>query len=132
MSEDINFGKISEALNNKADRDLNNTDPVADYVVESYSDENSNWYEVWKSGWLRQGGLAISDGTNSVQTVTFLKPFSKKPQLTGGTISSDTGYATNQGTAILHASDSLTTTGFSTYLAPAIKKYWTAEGQGAK
>lgn len=84
---DINVGAISEALNNKADRDLNNTDvqsrldnkantnlnniPSAyDYVVESQLPTSSNgytWYRKYKSGWVEQGGICPSLG----YTVTF-------------------------------------------------------------
>lgn len=73
MSEDINFGAITEALNDKADRDLNNTDPVADYVVESYND-GTNWYRVYKSGWLEQGG-STEIGNDGEYFLNFLKPF---------------------------------------------------------
>ena len=73
---DINVGAISEALNNKADRDLNNTDvqsrldnkadtdlsniPSAyDYVVASQNPTSANgytWFRKYKSGWVEQGG----------------------------------------------------------------------------
>ena len=44
-----------------------------DYVVESYND-GTNWYRVYKSGWLEQGGkLTFPDA--SVTDVVFLKPF---------------------------------------------------------
>ena len=39
-----------------------------DYVVETYTDEQGNWYRKYKSGWLEQGGVATSDN------VTLLKP----------------------------------------------------------
>lgn len=75
MSEDINLGNITEAVNNKADIDLQNTDLAqADYVIERGGDSNS-WYRLWKSGWLEQGGgsgLITDFGTG---TITFKKPF---------------------------------------------------------
>lgn len=40
-----------------------------DYVVESYADDNGNWYRVYKSGWIEQGGTSTS------KNITFLKPF---------------------------------------------------------
>ena len=81
---DINVGAISEALNNKADRDFNNTDiqsrfdnkaninlsniPSAyDYVVQTYKN-GSSWYREYKSGWVEQGGAIV--GANP--TVTLL------------------------------------------------------------
>ena len=39
-----------------------------DYVVETYTDEQGNWYRKYKSGWIEQGGVATSE------TVTLLKP----------------------------------------------------------
>ncbi len=46
----------------------------ADYVVESYTDpETGNWYRVYKSGWVEQGGFLSALG--SLQTITFIKPF---------------------------------------------------------
>lgn len=82
MAEDINIGAISEALNNKADRDFNNTQlqskldtkankdlsnvPLSyDYVVQNYR-AGSNWYKIYKSGWTEQGGVV----TGSNPTVT--------------------------------------------------------------
>ena len=51
---------------------------IADFIVESFSDEEGNWYRVWNSGWLEQGGK-YDNGTAArtlVLDVTFLKPFS--------------------------------------------------------
>lgn len=39
-----------------------------DHVVETYTDEQGNWYRKYKSGWVEQGGVATSDN------VTLLKP----------------------------------------------------------
>lgn len=44
-----------------------------DYVVDSYSDGEGNWYRVYKSGWVEQGGT--QNFTSDGNTVTFLKPF---------------------------------------------------------
>ena len=45
-----------------------------DYVVDSYTDASGNWYRVYKSGWVEQGGI-VSASQSSVNQVTFLKPF---------------------------------------------------------
>ncbi len=45
----------------------------ADYVIESYNDD-TNWYRVYKSGWVEQGGL-LGDVNSSGKTINFLKPF---------------------------------------------------------
>ena len=64
MSDDIDIGEISEALNDKADRDLNNiTIPLSDYVIETQnptSENNYTWYRLYKSGWVEQGGISGS------------------------------------------------------------------------
>ena len=86
---DINVGAISEALNNKADRDFNNTDiqsrfdnkantnlsniPSAyDYVIASQEPTSANgstWYRKYKSGWVEQGGNNLTGGAGI--TITF-------------------------------------------------------------
>ena len=54
----------------KADTNLGNIPSNYDYVVESYKDDQGNWYRKYKSGWLEQGGIVTSAGE-----VTLLKPF---------------------------------------------------------
>lgn len=58
---DINIGAITEALNDKSDRDLRNVDTTAkaDAVIdyqEPTSANNYTWYRKYKSGWVVQGG----------------------------------------------------------------------------
>ena len=58
---DIHFGQISEALNDKADRDLHNVDTTvkADAVIDYQVPTEANgytWYRKYKSGWVEQGG----------------------------------------------------------------------------
>ena len=77
MSDDIDIGQIGEALNHKADLDLNNTNPFADYVIEweaASLANNYRWYRLYKSGWLEQGGNNIASTTGAI-TITFLKHF---------------------------------------------------------
>lgn len=62
---DINIGQITEALNDKTDRDLQNVDNTAgaDAVIEYQfptADNNYTWYRKYKSGWVEQGGFAAS------------------------------------------------------------------------
>lgn len=70
---DINYGNILEALNDKADRDLQNVTPPppTDYIVESYTDGNGSGYIKYKSGSIEQWGVAAV-GNN---TYTWLIPF---------------------------------------------------------
>lgn len=58
---DINVGAITEALNDKTDRDLQNVDNTAgaDAVIEYQLPTAENgyiWYRKYKSGWVEQGG----------------------------------------------------------------------------
>ena len=74
----IDTGEILEALNDKADRDLQNTQPsaVGDYVVEWQAPTAANnyiWYRLYKSGWLEQGGRINHTSSDSSTTITFLK-----------------------------------------------------------
>ena len=55
-----------QQIANKVNRD------EADYVVETYTN-GSNWYRVYKSGWVEQGGKGSSIPNGG--TITFLKPF---------------------------------------------------------
>lgn len=68
---DINIGAITEALNDKTDRDLMNVDTGvgADAVIEYQmptAENNYTWYRKYKSGWVEQGGDSVRIiGTNS-------------------------------------------------------------------
>lgn len=75
---DINIGQISEALNDKADRDLMNVDTAskADAVVdyqEPTSANNYTWYRKYASGWVEQGGF-IDGGSGGWTTATITYP----------------------------------------------------------
>lgn len=70
---DIDFGRISESLNEKSDRDLRNVDTTqgADAVIayqEPTSANNYTWYRKYKSGWVEQGGIATVT-TNADSTI---------------------------------------------------------------
>jgi len=69
----IDTGEILEALNDKADRDLHNTQPVVgDYVVEWQTPTSSNnytWYRLYKSGWVEQGGYTTGNASYGKKTI---------------------------------------------------------------
>lgn len=75
-NEDIDFGQMSEALNDKLDRDGRNVDTVsgADVVIEYQlptADNNYTWYRLYKSGWVEQGGISeIPSRINSGESQT--------------------------------------------------------------
>lgn len=60
---------MQESLNNKADCDLGNARENLDFVVDQFSDENGNWYRIYKSGWVEQGGR-----NNTSREVSLLLP----------------------------------------------------------
>ena len=99
---------------------------VGDYIVESYND-GQNWYDVYKSGKVRQGGSVAK--TNNYQVVNFLKPFAN----TNYTVLSVGGMGTNgqiDGNNNDLRTFGKTTTSFGSYnLHPVLD--WIAEGQGA-
>lgn len=69
MSEEIDIGQITEALNDKTDRDMQNVDTLAgaDAVIEFQkptAQNNYTWYRKYASGWVEQGGVATTNGGN--------------------------------------------------------------------
>lgn len=63
---DINVGAITEALNDKSDRDLQNVDNTAgaDAVIEYQlptAENGYTWYRKYKSGWVEQGGTCTAN-----------------------------------------------------------------------
>lgn len=72
---DIDFGRISESLNEKSDRDLRNVDNTAgaDAVIdyqEPTSANNYTWYRKYKSGWVEQGGTIVVGSSNQQYTIS--------------------------------------------------------------
>ena len=72
---DINIGALTEALNDKSDRDLRNVDTTAkaDAVTDFQmptAESGYTWYRKYKSGWVEQGGFTSS--ISDTGTVTLL------------------------------------------------------------
>lgn len=66
----IAASQVLTSIANKANKDLSNVDNNIDYVVKSYQN-GTNWYRLYKSGWIEQGGAFVLNKTS----YTFLKPF---------------------------------------------------------
>ena len=132
---DINIGALSEAINDKMDRDLNNRsdDSGLRKLVESYIN-GASWYKIFDEiqsdgtvkKWCEQGGSFTNSG-DTTQTISFLKPFV------------DTSYYFNRcnestvtGTATSFASEGYsnkTVTSISLYSYRSVTNvYWKAEG----
>ena len=70
----INIGAISEALNDKTDRDLRNVDMTAkaDAIIDYQEPTSANsytWYRKYKSGWVEQGGYIEGSANPTVVTL---------------------------------------------------------------
>lgn len=71
---EINIGQISEALNDKADRDLHNVDTTvkADAIIDFQAptaENNYTWYRKYKSGWVEQGGETPGEAQSTALTI---------------------------------------------------------------
>lgn len=78
---DIDFGQISETLNNKTDRDLRNVDTTAkaDAVIdyqEPTAENGYTWYRKYASGWVEQGGISQGTGSSAYKGVSLAKEMS--------------------------------------------------------
>ena len=104
---------------------------ISDYIVESYRN-GTEWYEVYKSGKIRQGGS--NEGTSQPPNVTinFLKPFANNKYNVN--VQMHNRYNQTGGYSI--GVDSKTTTTFvnrgcTKSNSPENSFEWIAEGQGA-
>ena len=123
-SVEIDINKVYEDLELKANSDLSNISSNIDYVVESYIN-GSEWYRVYKSGWVEQGGFISGSGT-----ITLLKPFAnaKYVIVSQATSRSSTSY----GSDIATYSDAKTTTSVALRRSAGTGGIeWVAYGQGA-
>ena len=118
--------EFNQSLTQKANLDLSNVPQNIDYVVDSYSDANGNWYRVYKSGWVEQGGVLT--GTGEIN-ITFLKPFnSTKYNIIKNYASNSDQSAQGRVVSVYN----LTTTGAKTYNGVTREGIsWYACGQGA-
>ena len=95
-----------------------------DYVVESYND-GDNWYRVYKSGWIEQGGVNVAKET----TVNLLKPYNSTNyvvQITfNHTVENNGAYGVNASNKTNTSFKFITTSGSENLMA------WVAYGQGA-
>lgn len=72
---DIDFGQLSEALNDKSDRNLRNVDTTvkADAVIDYQEPTAQNgytWYRKYASGWVEQGQSRVAAADQVIQ-ITF-------------------------------------------------------------
>lgn len=73
---DIDIGQISEALNNKTDRNMRNVDTgtKADSVIdyqEPTAENGYTWYRKYASGWVEQGGVFTASTGGGAVSITY-------------------------------------------------------------
>ena len=126
---DINVGAITETLTEKSDLDLGNTSPqLVDYIVEQQlpsADNNYTWYDLYKSGKVRQGGT-VQLNASSITLPVKMKDDNYDVVLhyykeTSSTTNIAIGYTTGS---------NLQPTSF-TILPSALKRNWLVEGMSA-
>lgn len=118
--------EFTNALTGKANTDLSNVLANIDYVVESKvpTNDDPSWYEVWRSGKLRQGGTKTTSGELGTQ-YTFLKPFANASY----TFIATPFYTFDRTLVII---EKTATTFKVAYSSSGSGTYdWIAEGQGA-
>ena len=106
----------------------------ADYVIDTYSDSNGNWYRVYKSGWVEQGGM-FSDVSANPATISLLKAFANTNYTIVTTSIQDGGGGLSARNNV--GATGKTTTSFKVYGSAGAEGigmlpiYWQACGQGA-
>lgn len=127
---DINVGAITEALNDKMDRDAHNVQSPSAVVVETCRNRN-NFYNKYSDGWVEQGGESANSGTSGT-SVTLLVTMSDTSYIVLVSPSQGESYGTS-GYGAGGTSYGKTTTGFKVYSnnnggRPA---FWVAMGYAA-
>ena len=99
---------------------------MMDYVVEDWQ-QGQNWYRVWKSGWVEQGGDFPIQATYVARTVTLHKPF--KNTLYWATVTQ--GHTTGIDTTATIISKTTNTINFGSVHNTNGNANWIAKGYGA-
>ena len=129
---EIDIGQITEALNDKTDRDMRNVDTTAkaDAVIdyqEPTTDNGYTWYRKYASGWVEQGGCYTASNTtqptNYKNTITFVIPFADTNYTVSaiGWSSDDSSYS--QDGVFESSSSPRTTTTFTVDHEAAVTKF---------
>lgn len=125
QTEEINvdINQVYEDLELKANRNLSNISADIDYVVEKYQN-GTNWYRVYKSGWVEQGGIASAATSNT--TINLLKPMKNTNYSVFGSYGEDGDLANGA-----FSFRGRTTTSFVIRRWSSDALYWQVKGQGA-
>lgn len=119
--------EFQNALSGKMDLPAGKTQADVDYVVDSYSDDKGNWYRVYKSGWVAQGGVTAALAGSTKQVVNFLRPMANTVYSTNISSSPSGPYT---GCSVVE----LTTTSMAVVNTSqaVVQESWRIEGQGAE
>lgn len=94
---DIDVGQLSEAINDKMDRDAHNVESPSAVVIESQmptADNNYTWYRKYADGWVEQGGfISANAGTTAIVTTLPVKMADGNYTVLGSVMESYTGTA---------------------------------------
>ena len=130
---DIDIGQISEALNDKTDRDLRNVDTVAggDAVIEFHvptAENGYTWYSKYKSGWVEQGQYKRNITKNQANIVTLPVPMANTNF--GGSIScSNITYSAATTLSIdSHSTTQVNLWGYTGAASSTIRVSWEVKG----
>lgn len=131
---DINIGQLSEAINDKMDRDANNIEsPKLPVFLVAKQDPNSSnnytWYRKWSDGWVEQGGTT---GANSDSQYSFTLPVAMANANYQVLIGVETTNTSGAGYAYIgirsKSTTSITLWSNTSYIS---KKHWTVIGMAA-
>lgn len=127
----IDINKINEDMNLKANTSLSNITANIDFVVESY-DDGTNWYRVYKSGWIEQGGI-LRNRTEEVKKFNLLKPFANTNYIGGAGICTASAMK-NSYSAVIYGIDGFAPVSTNQACIRTVSwsdSSWVAYGQGA-
>lgn len=133
---DINVGAITEALNDKMDRDAHNVQSPSAVVVEKMdptAGNNYTWYRKYSDGWIKQGGRVLYQSTAGNVTVTLPITMADANYQTSSSLYGNTSGHEGGVNGTYFSIWNRTTTSFTTkaYNAQDIQQMWEVEGMAA-
>ena len=130
----VDMTQYDQDLAKKANRDLSNLTPTGQAklgttVVESYHDDQGNWWRKYSDGWIEQGGIIGRGPETSIVTISYNKPFTSANVVL---ITNTKDYAGTEAVTYTYSCPkNVTATGFNKALSSSTEFVWYACGQGA-
>lgn len=130
-----NGGEIASVLSaiEQVQTQVNKIVGITDYIVESYRN-GTEWYEVYKSGRVRQGGYSTASGVNDINggTITLLKQMANTNYNVLALNFKASGYH-NASCTLIDKQTNYVKIGSHAYSSGYMVTgvYWEVEGQGA-